>query len=54
MGQLQPHDLEVVVAALYDSQRPPFAAATFRKRLQRALAHTRLIWKRYYDDDRTG
>jgi RNA polymerase sigma factor (sigma-70 family) len=54
MGQLRPQDLEVVVAAMYDRQRPPFAAAAFRKRLQRALANTRLIWKRYYGDDRTG
>lgn len=54
MGRLQPRDLEVVVAAMYDGQRPPLAAAAFRKRLQRALAHTRLIWKRYYGDDRTG
>jgi DNA-directed RNA polymerase specialized sigma24 family protein len=54
MGQLQPQDLEVVVAALYDGQRPVLAAAVFRKRLQRALAHARLIWKRRYGDDRTG
>jgi RNA polymerase sigma factor (sigma-70 family) len=54
MGRLQPRDLEVVVAAMYDGQRPPLAAAAFRKRLQRALAHTRLIWKRYYGDDRSG
>jgi RNA polymerase sigma factor (sigma-70 family) len=54
MGQLQPRDLEVVVAAMYDSQRPPLAAAAFRKRLQRALASTRVIWKRLHGDDGTG
>ncbi len=37
MGQLQPQDLEVVVAALYDARRPAFTAAAFRKRLQREL-----------------
>ena len=26
----------------------------FRKRLQRALANSRVIWKKYYGDDRTG
>ena len=54
MGQLRPEDLEVVVAAMYEGQRPPLAAAAFRKRLQRALANARLIWKRHYGDDRTG
>lgn len=54
MGHLQPQDLEVVVAAMYDGQRPTLTAAAFRKRLQRALAQSRLIWKRYYGDDRTG
>ncbi len=54
MGQLRPEDLEVVVAAMYEGQRPPLAAAAFRKRLQRALANTRLIWKRHYGDDRSG
>jgi len=54
MGQLRPQDLEVIVAAIYEGQRPPLAATTFRKRLQRALVNTRLIWKRRYGDDRTG
>jgi RNA polymerase sigma factor (sigma-70 family) len=54
MGQLPPRDLEVVVAAMYDGQRPPLAAAAFRKRLQRALANTRVIWKRLHGDDGTG
>lgn len=54
IGELQPRDLEVVVAAMYDGQRPPLAAAAFRKRLQRAVAHTRLIWKRHHGNDRTG
>ena len=54
MGQLGQQDLDVVVAAMYEGQRPPLAAAAFRKRLQRAVANTRLIWKRYYGDDRAG
>lgn len=51
LGQLQPRDLEVVVAAMYEGQRPPIAAAAFRKRLQRALENTRLIWRRLHGDD---
>jgi len=54
LGQLRPKDLEVVLAAMYEGQRPPIAAAAFRKRLQRVLAATRQIWKRRYGDDRTG
>ncbi len=54
IGQLRPQDLEVLVAALYDSQRPPLLAAAFRKRLQRAVTNTRVIWKRRHGDDRTG
>lgn len=55
LNELRPQDLEVVVAAIYDAHRPSLAAGTFRKRLQRALAACRLIWKkRYGDDDRTG
>ena len=54
IGQLRPQDLEVVVAALYDVQRPPLLAAAFRKRLQRAVANTRTLWKRRHGDDRTG
>lgn len=54
LGKLRPQELEVVVAAMYEAERPPLTAAAFRKRLQRVLAHTRLIWKRYYGDDRTG
>ena len=53
MGQLRPQDLEVVVAAMYEGQRPPLAATAFRKRLQRALANSRVIWKKHYGDDRT-
>ena len=47
-------EAEALVAALYDSQRPPLLAAAFRKRLQRAVANTRSIWKRRHGDDRTG
>jgi RNA polymerase sigma-70 factor (ECF subfamily) len=54
LNELRPQDREVVVAALYDAHRPPLAAGTFRKRLQRALAASRLIWKKRYGDGRTG
>lgn len=40
-----------IVAAIYDSSRPPLTAAAFRKRLQRALANARHLWKRRYGDD---
>jgi RNA polymerase sigma-70 factor, ECF subfamily len=54
IGQLRPQDLEIVVATLYDGQRPPLLAAAFRKRLQRAVANTRVFWKRRHGDDSTG
>jgi len=54
LGKLQQQDLEVLVAAIYEGQRPQITGAAFRKRLQRVLANTRLIWKRHYGDDRTG
>ena len=54
LGQLRPQDLEVIVAVIAKGQRPQLTAAAFRKRLQRAVANTRLIWKKRYADDRTG
>jgi RNA polymerase sigma factor (sigma-70 family) len=54
IGQLRPQDLEVVVASLYDGQRPPLLAAAFRKRLQRAVVNARTLWKRRHGDDRSG
>jgi len=54
LRELRPQDLEVVVAAVYEGQRPPLAAAAFRKRLQRVLAAMRVSWKRRYGDDRAG
>lgn len=54
LRDLRPQDFEVVIAAVYERHRPPMAAAVFRKRLQRALAAIRVIWKRRYGDDRTG
>lgn len=44
-------DREAIVAAIYDSSRSPLTAAAFRKRLQRALANARHLWKRRYGDD---
>jgi len=54
LTELRPQDLEVVVASIYEAQRPRLTAAAFRKRLQRALAASRLIWKKRYGDDRTS
>src|SRR5258708_227896 len=54
LGKLRPQDLDVLVAAIYEGPRPPLTAAAFRKRLQRVIAHTRLIWKRHYGDDGNG
>ena len=54
LSELRSQDLEVVVAALYEGNRPPVSPAAFRKRLQRVLAAARLIWNKHYGDDRTG
>ncbi len=54
LASLRPQDRETIVAAITDGQRPAVSAAAFRKRLQRALAQTRLAWKRYYGDDCAG
>jgi len=47
LGSLAPHDLEVIAAALDDDEalRDLLAPATFRKRLERALARFRLSWR---------
>jgi RNA polymerase sigma-70 factor (ECF subfamily) len=54
LSELRAQDREVVIAAIYEAQRPRLTAAAFRKRLQRALAASRLIWKKRYGDDRTS
>lgn len=54
LRDLRPQDLEIVIAALYEAQRPHLSATAFRKRLQRVLAAIRVTWKRRYGDDRTG
>lgn len=50
---LRASDREAIVAAIYEGLRPPVTGAAFRKRLQRALANARHVWKRRYGDDRT-
>jgi len=47
LGALGPRDVEVIVAALADDEqlRRTLAPATFRKRLERALARLRLSWR---------
>ncbi|HLI17642.1 MAG TPA: sigma-70 family RNA polymerase sigma factor [Rhodanobacteraceae bacterium] len=52
LAALRPTDREAIVAAIHAGQRPPVSAAAFRKRLQRAIANARQLWKRHYDDDR--
>ena len=54
LSQLRPHDLEVIIAAMCEGPRPALSPAAFRKRLQRALARTRVIWKRHYGSDQVG
>jgi RNA polymerase sigma factor (sigma-70 family) len=50
IGTLRPRDVETL--RLYAlGERPPVAAATFRKRVQRALARLRTAWKA--TDERT-
>jgi RNA polymerase sigma-70 factor, ECF subfamily len=45
LGTLQPRDVETLRVALDGGQRPrTIAAATFRKRLERALRRLRLAW----------
>ena len=46
LGSLPPHDVEVIVATLREEPRPPagLAAATFRKRLERARRRLRAAW----------
>lgn len=51
LAGLRPPDRETIIAAIYDSARPPLAGAAFRKRLQRALANARQLWKRRYGGD---
>ena len=50
LRELRPQDLEVVLAAIYETARPPVTGAAFRKRLQRAMENTRQIWKSRYGD----
>jgi RNA polymerase sigma factor (sigma-70 family) len=47
LEQLSPHDRDVITAALADdvAARGDIAPATFRKRLERALARLRLAWR---------
>jgi RNA polymerase sigma factor (sigma-70 family) len=52
LAALRAADREAIVAAIYDGSRPPVSAAAFRKRLQRALANARQLWRRRYGDDR--
>lgn len=52
LATLRQADQETIIAAIYEGSRPAVTAAAFRKRLQRALANARHIWKRRYGDDR--
>lgn len=47
LAQLAPHDREVIAAAITDDDelRRTLAPATFRKRLERALARLRTSWR---------
>jgi RNA polymerase sigma factor (sigma-70 family) len=47
LGALAPQDAETILAAVSGdaAERPPIAPATFRKRLERALARLRAAWR---------
>jgi RNA polymerase sigma factor (sigma-70 family) len=53
LAALRPTDREAIVAAICEGSRPVVSAAAFRKRLQRALANARQLWRRRYGDDRS-
>ncbi len=46
LEELRPQDVETIVTVIYESQRPGIAAATFRKRWQRAIQSARQVWNR--------
>ncbi len=46
LEELRPHEVETIVTVIYESQRPGIAAATFRKRWQRAIQSARQVWNR--------
>jgi RNA polymerase sigma factor (sigma-70 family) len=52
VGKLRSQDQETLIAAFYEGPRPHLTGAAFRKRLQRALANLRAIWKGRYGNDR--
>lgn len=45
LDSLSPRDVETIALAVADDERPGVAAATFRKRLERALARFRTSWR---------
>jgi RNA polymerase sigma-70 factor (ECF subfamily) len=49
MEELSPNDREALEASIGARARPAIAAATFRKRLSRALAKLRTAWKEAHD-----
>ena len=49
LGDLKPHELETVVAVIYESQRPIISPAAFRKRWQRAVQRAREIWNQRHE-----
>ncbi len=50
VSELRPAELETLAAALADTKapRPAVPAATFRKRVERALSRVRLAWRSKY------
>ncbi|MEX2124945.1 MAG: RNA polymerase sigma factor [Woeseia sp.] len=44
LTELQPHEAETLLIQAWDLERPDIPAATFRKRVQRALARARSLW----------
>ncbi len=45
LGTLRPQDVDTILIATREAERPAISAATFRKRLQRATARLRVAWR---------
>lgn len=49
VGELGPADRQAILASIEAAPRPPLAAATFRKRLERAIGRARGLWRVRHD-----
>jgi hypothetical protein len=51
MGSLRPEDVKTLRAAIEEEARPDVPAATFRKRLSRAVGRLRTAWRAKHGTD---